>query len=161
MFQKTQWIQVWKNSKMKSKRKANEMAGGKGKIHEHPNAGKSTFAKRKQDINRSGLNRKSIASVNLELEKKGYKAANKQDIIDCYLRLINLDMPELTEMIKDKDQPAMIRIVGKAILSGKGFDIIEKMLDRGIGKADSKLTLEGGEKPILQEPVKIVFKKSK
>ena len=120
------------------------MAGGKGKIHEHPNAGKSTFAERKQDINRTGLNRKSIASVNLELEKKGCKAANKQDIVDCYLRLINIDLPELTKMIKDDKQPAMIRIVGKAILSGKGFDIIEKMLDRGIGKPDSKLTLDGG-----------------
>lgn len=107
------------------------------------------FDKNPQNINRTGLNRKSIASVNLELEEKGFKAAKKQDIIDCYLRLINLDMPELTERIKDEKQPAMIRIVGKAILSGKGFDIIEKMLDRGIGKADSKLTLEGGEKPII------------
>ena len=124
------------------------MAGGRGKIHEHPNAGKSTFAKRKQDINRTGLNRKSIASVNLELEAKGYKAASKQDIVDCYLRMISIDLPELTEMIKDDKQPAMVRIVGKAILSGKGFDVIEKMLDRGIGKADSKLTLEGGDKPI-------------
>jgi len=93
------------------------------------------FDKNPQNINRSGANRKSIAIVNKELEAKGYKAANKKDITDCYLRLINIDLPELTEMIKDKKQPAMVRIVGKAILSGKGFDIVEKMLDRGIGKA--------------------------
>jgi len=105
------------------------------------------FQKNPQNINRTGANRKSIASVNLELEKKGYKAANKKDIVDCYLRLMNIDLPKLTEMVKDEKQPAMVRIVGKAILSGKGFDIIEKMLDRGIGKADSKLTLDV-EKPI-------------
>lgn len=119
------------------------------------------FDKNPQNINRTGLNRKSIASVNLELEEKGFKAANKQDIVDCYLRLINLDMPELTEMIKDEEQPAMIRIVGKAILSGKGFDIIEKMLDRGIGKAAQSLDITSDNKPILQEPIKIVFNKSK
>lgn len=106
------------------------------------------FDKNKSNINTVGLNRKSIASVNLDLEANGYKAANKQDIIDCYLRLINIDLKELGKMVAEDTQPAMVRIVGKAILSGKGFDVIEKLLDRGIGKADSKLTLEGGEKPI-------------
>lgn len=100
------------------------------------------FDKNKDNINRTGANRKSIASVNLDLEANGYKAANKQDIIDCYLRLINVDLKELGKMVAEDTQPAMVRIVGKAILSGKGFDVIEKLLDRGIGKADSKLTLD-------------------
>ncbi len=102
------------------------------------------FDKNKSNINTVGLNRKSIASVNLDLEANGYKAANKQDIIDCYLRLINIDLKELGKMVAEDTQPAMVRIVGKAILSGKGFDVIEKLLDRGIGKADSTLKLEGG-----------------
>lgn len=106
------------------------------------------FDKNPQNINRNGANRKSIASVNIDLEANGYKAASKQDIVDCYLRLINIDLKELGKMVTGEDQPAMVRIVGKAILSGKGFDVIEKLLDRGIGKADSKLTLEGGDKPI-------------
>tara|TARA_B110000908_G_scaffold5463_1_gene6966 strand:+ start:3925 stop:4329 length:405 start_codon:yes stop_codon:yes gene_type:complete len=93
------------------------------------------FQKNPQNINRTGANRKSIATVNVELEAGGYKAASKQDILDCYLRLINIDLKELGTMVKDDEQPAMIRIVGKAILSGKGFDVIEKVLDRGIGKA--------------------------
>ena len=102
------------------------------------------FDKNKGNINRTGANRKSIASVNLELEANGYKAASKNDIIDCYLRLINIDLKELGTMVKDEDQPAMIRIVGKAILSGKGFDVIEKVLDRGIGKADNKVDVTSG-----------------
>jgi hypothetical protein len=106
------------------------------------------FDKNKGNINRTGANRKSIATVNVELEAKGYKAASKQDILDCYLRLINIDLNELSAMVNSDDQPAMIRIVGKAILSGKGFDVIEKVLDRGIGKAelktDNKHTFENG-----------------
>ena len=50
-------------------------------------------------------------------------------------------------MVKDDSQPAMIRIVGKAILSGKGFDVIEKVLDRGIGRPDNKtdITTNGND----------------
>jgi hypothetical protein len=105
------------------------------------------FQKNPQNINRTGANRKSIASVNVDLESNGYKAASKQDILDCYLRLINIDLKELGTMVKDDEQPAMIRIVGKAILSGKGFDVIEKVLDRGIGRPDNKtdITTNGNE----------------
>ena len=101
------------------------------------------FQKNPQNINRSGANRKSIASVNVDLEANGYKAASKNDIIDCYLRLINIDLNELKVMVIDESQPAMIRIVGKAILSGKGFDVIEKVLDRGIGKAKDEVITNG------------------
>lgn len=102
------------------------------------------FDKNPENINSTGLNRKSIASVNVELENKGIKAASKKDILDCYMRLINIDMIELKEMVGDKKQPAMIRIVGKAILSGKGFDVIEKILDRGVGKAIQEIEHTGG-----------------
>ena len=101
------------------------------------------FQKNPQNINRTGANRKSIASVNVDLEANGYKAASKNDIIDCYLRLINIDLNELKVMVIDESQPAMIRIVGKAILSGKGFDVIEKVLDRGIGKAKDEVITNG------------------
>ncbi len=50
------------------------------------------FDKNPQNINRTGANRKSIASVNVDLESNGYQAASKNDIIDCYLRLINIDL---------------------------------------------------------------------
>ena len=118
------------------------MPGGRGKIRPEDNT--NGFQKNPQNINRSGANRKLVSSVNKELENMGVKETTAAEIKSIYLRLVNLQIEELEKMVKDKDQPAMIRIVGKAILSGKGFDIIEKMLDRGIGKADSKLTLDGG-----------------
>ena len=92
------------------------------------------FDKNPQNINRTGLNRKLISSVNVNLENLGYKEATKNDIISCYLRLIQLTIPELESMVRDNSQPALVRIVGKEILSRKGFDVIEKILDRGICK---------------------------
>lgn len=101
------------------------------------------FDKNPQNINKTGANRKTISKVNIELEADGYQEATKTDIVSCYLRLIQLSIPDLEVKVKDDKQPALIRIVGKAILSGKGFDIIEKMLDRGIGKPDIKLEHSG------------------
>jgi len=100
------------------------------------------FQKNPQNINKTGANRKTIAKVNIELQDKGYPEATKNDIISCYLRLIQVEIPQLTKLIESKEQPALIRIVGKAILSGKGFDVIERVLDRGIGKATNSLDVK-------------------
>lgn len=100
------------------------------------------FDKNPQNINRTGLNRKLISIVNVNLENLGYKEATKNDIISCYLRLIQLTIPELESMVRDNSQPALVRIVGKEILSGKGFDVIEKILDRGIGKPTQNVEMK-------------------
>jgi len=102
------------------------------------------FQKNPQNINRKGRPRKMIADVIAELEKQGIKAATKSDILDIYMRLINMEIPELEQKVKDPKQPVLVRIVGKNILSGKGFDIIEKMLDRTIGKAEQKTDITTG-----------------
>ena len=102
------------------------------------------FQKNPQNINRNGRPRKMISDVIAELEKQGIKAATKSDILDIYMRLINMEIQELEQIVKDPMQPVLVRIVGKNILSGKGFDIIEKMLDRSIGKAEQKTDITTG-----------------
>ena len=104
-----------------------------------------------QNINRKGQPHKTIAAVNINLEAEGHTEASKQDIVSCYLRLINLPIPELERLVKDDTQPALIRVVGKAILSGKGFDVIDKVLDRGIGKAIQSVdvTVSDKEAPVI------------
>lgn len=110
------------------------------------------FQKNPQNINRKGRPRKMIADVIAELEKQGIKAATKPDIQDIYMRLINIDIPELENIVKDAEQPVLVRIVGKNVLSGKGFDIIEKMLDRSIGKAEQKTDITTGGAPLNIDP---------
>ena len=58
-------------------------------------------------------------------------------------------------MVKDEEQPAMIRIVGKSIMSGKGFDVIEKVLDRGIGRPDNNVDVTTNGDSLI--PNQIVF----
>lgn len=115
------------------------------------------FDKFPEHINRKGPPKKTINVVNIELEAQGYICATPRDITDVFLRLINLPISELTNLIKDDTQPVLVRTVGKAILSGKGFDIIDKMLDRAIGKAISKTDLTTNGKDINSTPT-IIFK---
>ena len=91
--------------------------------------------KKGERLNPNGRPRKLITDVIKQLEELGIKPATKPDIQDIYMRLINVEIPELEQIVKDSTQPVLVRIVGKSVLSGKGFDIIEKMLDRSIGKA--------------------------
>lgn len=93
------------------------------------------FDKLPKNINKNGRPRKTINSVNKELEEQGIKPTTANEIKDIYLRLVNMEMTELKALVEESKQPALIRIVGKKILSDKGFDIIEKMLDRSIGRA--------------------------
>ena len=99
------------------------------------------FDKNPQNINRKGRPRKLISDVIAQLEEQGIKPATKTDIQDIYMRLMNVEIPELEQIVKDSTQPVLVRIVGKSVLSGKGFDIIEKMLDRSIGKAMNSIDL--------------------
>lgn len=96
------------------------------------------FEKYPERINRNGRPRKLVGDVIKDLEEAGVKPATKIEIQECYLRLINLEMDEIQNRVSDKKQPALIRIVGKAILSGKGFEVIEKLLDRSVGRPDQR-----------------------
>jgi len=103
------------------------------------NGGTFNVAEKGETANPNGRPRKTINSVNKELEEQGIKPATANEIKDIYLRLINMEMAELKKLVEDLKQPALIRIVGKKILSDKGFDIIDKMLDRAIGKAQQQI----------------------
>ena len=94
-----------------------------------------------ETANPNGRPRKTIGQVNKDLEAQGYKAATATEIADCYLRLVNVDIPKLKEMVMEQSQPSLIRAVGKLILEGKKSDIIEKILDRAIGKATQQINV--------------------
>ena len=99
------------------------------------------FVKNDPRINRKGRPRRLVSNIIEELKEKGVERVSQTDVKDTFLMLINLEIAELESMVNDKDQPVLVRIVGKEMLGGKGFDVIEKMLDRAIGRPDSKIDL--------------------
>lgn len=65
----------------------------------------------------------------------GYTPATKADIEANYMAMVQLNEKEMKEIAFDVTKPMLVRILAKNMLSGKSFEVIEKMLDRGIGKA--------------------------
>ena len=87
--------------------------------------------------------KKKLVSYVLDLLKdEGYEQVSEGQIKQIYTLLISLPQERLMVLANDKDTPMLYRIVTKEILSKKGFEVIEKMLDRAHGKATIKTEME-------------------
>lgn len=107
------------------------------------------FDKRPQNINKKGRPRTLVAEIVNELKTEGIKPVRKTDVQDVYMMIINLPIPEITEIAKNPEKPALVRIIAKAILSNKGFEIVEKMLDRAHGKATNTIDVKDNKKQVF------------
>ena len=47
----------------------------------------------------------------------------------------------LADMVKDKSQPMSLRIVGKSMLTAKGWEVLQAMMDRAHGKAKQQVDM--------------------
>lgn len=118
------------------------------------------FVKNDPRINRKGRPRRLVSNIIEELKEKGVERVSQTDVKDTFLMLINLEISELESMVNDKDQPVLVRIVGKEMLGGKGFDVIEKMLDRAMGKPDSKIDLTSTDGSMSPTAIEVTVRKS-
>lgn len=115
------------------------MATNKG----HKNIIGKGFDKRPQNINKKGRPKVTVHGLLDELKSEGYKELTSADIKSLYLSLLDRTQDQLTDLVSNTGSSMFIRIVAKAMLDKKGFDIIERMLDRSVGKATQLL----GEDP--------------
>ncbi len=103
------------------------------------------FDKNPQNINRTGENRKVISSINKELKEKGFEKATKQDVIDAYLTMVNLPYSIISDIANKNidDYPIFYKLVAKEMLGKRGMEMLEKLLDRSIGKSNQSIELSG------------------
>jgi len=130
------------------------MAGGKGKIHEHPNAGKSTFRERPHDINRKGVPKKAYNSF-IEMHKGSTEMVNKRSIQDVVSILFNMTQAELMEAAKDESMPFTIRAVIGALLDPKSRQKeLADWRDWLFGRAEQKVDLQAD---IISHTLKVEY----
>jgi hypothetical protein len=63
---------------------------------------------------------------------------------------------DLKKLVEDKECPMLFRICASNILGKKGFEIVEKMLDRAIGKPTTKTEITGEDSAPIDFTIKIV-----
>ena len=110
------------------------------------------FDKNPNNINRKGRPRRLVSSIVKELKEKGIAQVTPNDIIDIYESYLNLKSKEIAEIANNEDNPYFARRVAKEMLSGKGFDIIERMIDRVHGKPKQATELTGKDGKDLIPP---------
>jgi len=113
----------------------------------HENLKGNTFKDKPERINRDGRPPKIMSGVLKELTEAGYQRVTMAMVIEAYEILLGLDEAKIKEIVNDKEQIMSLRIVGKAMLSTKGSEILEKMLDRAHGKpkTSTELSTKDGE----------------
>jgi hypothetical protein len=124
--------------------------------NKNPNISNLKMFKKGQSGNPKGRTKQTISTIIEQLENEGVPVPTKKEIVKVYLMLINCSIDKITEMVSDDTSPALVRIVGKAVLSGKGFEIIEKMLDRAIGKPENSMDVKTNGETLNSRPI-IIF----
>ena len=84
-----------------------------------------------------------LSTIVAELRAKGYERATANQVADAFETLLNVPEDVLAEMVKDKTKPMSLRIVGKSMLTAKGWEVLQAMLDRAHGKAKQQLEASG------------------
>jgi hypothetical protein len=86
-------------------------------------------------INRRGKPPRLVTSIVRELKESGYERVSALQVVEVFEVLIGLPEEEIKRLVADKDTPMSVRIVGKAMLSAKGWEVLQAMFDRAHGKA--------------------------
>ena len=88
-----------------------------------------------------------LSTITAELKAKGYERATANQVADAFETLMNVPEDELRKMVNEGKSPMSLRIVGKAMLTAKGWEVLQAMLDRAHGKAKQAIDhTSGGDK---------------
>lgn len=104
--------------------------------------------------NPKGRPLKLLSSINKELSEAGYERVTASQISEAYETLFNLPKKKLMAYARDDKSPMFIRIIIKAMLSGKGPEMLEKMMDRAHGRAVQNMKINNGQ-PLVKQVFKI------
>jgi hypothetical protein len=109
----------------------------------------------KGDPCKPGRPPKLLSTITAELKAKGYERATANQVADAFETLMNVPQNELADMVKDEKAPMSLRIVGKAMLTAKGWEVLQAMLDRAHGKAKQAIDHTSDGKAIAPTSIAI------
>lgn len=87
-----------------------------------------------QNINRQGRPRKQLSYIIEEIKEMWYKQPSQSEVMEVCLFMLTLTADDLSIISNNEDYPMIMRIVATRMIWDRGFETVEKILDRGIGK---------------------------
>jgi len=108
-----------------------------------------------QTGNSKGRPPKVLTSIISDLKNQGYERVTATTITESIEHLIGLPQDRLQELLTDKEQPMSVRIIIKALLSGKGFEALNTILDRAHGKPKQQMDVQSTGEQKMEVVVKI------
>lgn len=84
---------------------------------------------------RGSQTRKLTRTIIKELEAKGIKGLKPGDVIAIFQTLLDSTFDELKAISEDDNAPYFVRRTATEMTKGKGWEIMERMIDRAHGKA--------------------------
>ena len=94
---------------------------------------------------------KLLSTIVAELRAKGYERATAGTVADAFETLLNVTHEDLVKMGNDPKSPMSLRIVAKGMLTAKGWEVLQAMLDRAHGKAKQAIDhTTGGKEFVVQ-----------
>lgn len=87
-----------------------------------------------QNINRGGRPRKQFSVILSEVEELWYKSPSSSEIAQLCWLLLSLSEAELKRINRGDEFPMIMKIIASRLLSNRGFETVEKILDRIYGK---------------------------
>lgn len=92
------------------------------------------FDKNPQNINRNGRPRKQLSIILTEVQELGYDRPSDSEIVEICWLMLSLSESEIKRISERDEFPMIMRIIASRMLSNRGFDTVEKILDRIYGK---------------------------
>lgn len=95
-----------------------------------------------QSGNLNGRPRSVFSSLKKQLEEAGIEVPKRSQFAEAISILVVLTEEQLKSIVSDPDRPMALRIAAKELLGKKGFDALNLLLDRGIGRATLPTEIE-------------------
>lgn len=95
-----------------------------------------------QNINRQGRPKKQLSIILTEVQELGYKSPSDSEIVELCWLLLSLSEEELKRIERSNEFPMIMKIIASRLLSNRGFETVEKILDRIYGKTLLKWNLD-------------------